>query len=48
MFSVWVGGSEVVAHLIETEGEAQAIAREWTEKGYDDAVVVYYQEEGNK
>jgi hypothetical protein len=38
-YTVWVGGGEVNSHYIESKEEADSIAEEWREKGYDDVVV---------
>ena len=42
-WTVWVGGGEVNSYLL-TKEEAEDIARDWKDKGYDEVVV----EEVNK
>ena len=42
-FSVWVGGVEVNANLL-TLDEAQRIAKNWLDEGYDDVQLDVYRE----
>ena len=35
----WVGGGEVNSYYIDSKEEAESIAEEWRNKGYDDVVV---------
>jgi hypothetical protein len=37
-YTVWVGGGEVNDYYL-TEAEANDIAQEWKDKGYDEVVV---------
>lgn len=37
-WTVWVGGGEVNSYLLSKE-QAEDIAQEWKDKGYDDVVV---------
>ena len=43
LFSVWVGGVEVNDNLL-TLDEAQRIARNWIDDGYDDVQLDVYRE----
>ena len=38
IYTVWVGGGEINDHLL-TARQATDIAREWSDKGYDDVVI---------
>jgi len=38
MWTVWVGGTEVVDHYVPTLERAERIALQWELKGYDDVV----------
>lgn len=48
MFSVWVDGVEVVDYYIQEQEKAERIAQLWRDDGYEEVIVAYYQEEGNK
>jgi len=37
-YTVWVGGAEVNDHYL-TEDQANNLAREYTDEGYDDVIV---------
>ena len=37
-WTVWVGGGEVNSYLLSKE-QAEDIAQEWKDKGYDDVIV---------
>lgn len=39
VFTVWVGGVEVNDHYLPTKIQADALAQEWRNKGYDDVAV---------
>lgn len=41
LFSVWVGGVEVNNHLITFE-QAESIAKNWIDDGYDDVQIDVY------
>lgn len=38
-WTVWVGGLEINAYLIDNKDEALSVAQYWTDEGYDDVVV---------
>ena len=38
-WTVWVGGVEVNAYLINDKSEAVSLAQYWIEEGYDDVIV---------
>ena len=38
-YTVWVGGTEVNDYYFESEAEAEALAEEYIEDGYDDVFV---------
>jgi len=42
MYSVWVGGVEVGAHLMYKK-EAERVAKMWRDDGYDDVQVMSYE-----
>ncbi len=42
-FSVWVGGVEVNSHLLSFD-DAERIAKNWTDDGYDDVSIDAYRE----
>ena len=38
-WTVWVGGVEINAYLLNKKDEALSIAQHWIDEGYDDVVV---------
>jgi len=38
-YTIWVGGVEVNDYYLESETEAEKIAEEYIEDGYDDVVI---------
>jgi hypothetical protein len=38
-WTIWVGGVEVNAYLINDKSEAVSLAQYWTAEGYDDVIV---------
>ena len=45
-YSVWVGGGEVNNYPINSKKEAEAIAKAWRLKGYDDVQIEVITEGG--
>jgi hypothetical protein len=37
-YTVWVGGSEINSHYL-TKQDAESIAQEWVDLGYDDVIL---------
>jgi hypothetical protein len=38
-YTVWVGGTEVNDYYLESEADAEKLADEYREDGYDDVIV---------
>ncbi len=38
-YTVWVGGIEITDHYFDSVAEAEQIAKNWQDKGYDDVFI---------